>query len=142
MHSVPTTPNITHTRARTHTHTADFVVLPLFNNFVHRFTAAKPLLRAVLSNYRHWKVEAGRASASSGSYATASHHNNIQNAQQATASPAASMPRPVRRNTNSQLETVTENPLALVGGNAEGSGQHAGGGGLMLRIASKRHGGK
>jgi hypothetical protein len=32
----------------------DFVVLPLFNNYCHRFTPAKPLLKAVVRNYRFW----------------------------------------------------------------------------------------
>ncbi|KAL6762819.1 hypothetical protein V8C86DRAFT_550956 [Haematococcus lacustris] len=36
----------------------DFVALPLFTNFTARFTAAKPLLRGVMANYRHWQVQA------------------------------------------------------------------------------------
>ncbi|KAJ9531420.1 hypothetical protein QJQ45_006874 [Haematococcus lacustris] len=36
----------------------DFVALPLFNNFVARFKSAKPLLRDVMRNYRHWQMEA------------------------------------------------------------------------------------
>ncbi|KAJ9530363.1 hypothetical protein QJQ45_000734 [Haematococcus lacustris] len=35
----------------------DFVALPLFNNFTTRFTAAKPLLRGVMRNYRHWQAQ-------------------------------------------------------------------------------------
>ncbi|KAJ9520544.1 hypothetical protein QJQ45_007398 [Haematococcus lacustris] len=39
----------------------DFVALPLFNNFTARFTAAKPLLRGVMANYRHWQIMAAAA---------------------------------------------------------------------------------
>jgi len=39
----------------------EFVVLPLFNNYCHRFTPAKPLLKAVTKNYRFWVEEAKRA---------------------------------------------------------------------------------
>ncbi|KAL6762821.1 hypothetical protein V8C86DRAFT_1824914 [Haematococcus lacustris] len=36
----------------------DFVALPLFTNFTTRFIAAKPLLRGVMANYRHWQAQA------------------------------------------------------------------------------------